>query len=78
MAYDTKADLEVRLAEIRLEIAKARKAQSYGIGSNEVTVTRGNLKSLLEEERWVLAQIKSIDAESAGGACNRIQFGRPC
>lgn len=77
MAYDTKADLELRLAEIRLEIAKARKTQSYGIGS-EVTVTRGNLKSLLEEEQWVLGQINAIDAAgSTGGACNRIQFGRP-
>lgn len=78
--YDTKADLEVRLAEIRVEIAKARKIQSYGIGTgNEITVTRTNLRSLLEEERWVLDQIKQADAISgnSGGASNRVQFGRP-
>lgn len=77
MAYDTKADLETRLTEIRAEITKARKAQSYGIGSNEITVTRGSLKLLLDEERWVLSQIKECDAASAGGASNRVQFGRP-
>lgn len=75
MPYDSKSDLEVRLAEIRLAIAVARKAQTIGAG--ESTLTRGNLKTLLDEERWVLGQINSIDAQSTGGGSNRIQFGRP-
>jgi hypothetical protein len=75
MAYDSKSDLEVRLAEIRLAIATARKAQTVGAGDN--TLTRGNLKTLLDEERWVLSQINAIDAQSSGGGSNRIQFGRP-
>lgn len=79
MPYDSKADLVTRLAEIRTEITKARQVASYGIGSNELTVTRTNLRLLLEEERWVLDQIKQCDAVSgtSGGQSNRVQFGRP-
>lgn len=75
MSYDSKSDLEVRLAEIRLAISVARKAQTIGAG--ESTLTRGNLKTLLDEERWVLSQINAIDAQSSGGGGNRVQFGRP-
>lgn len=76
MPYDSKADLEVRLAEIRLAIAVARKAQVIGAGDN--TLSRGNLKTLLDEERYVLGQINAIDAQSsASGTSNRVSFGRP-
>jgi hypothetical protein len=75
MSYDSKADLEVRLAEIRLAIARARKAQSVASGDN--SLNRGNLKTLLDEERWVLSQINAVDAVNSGGGANRVQFGRP-
>jgi len=79
MPYDSRADLVARLAEIRAEITKARKAQSYAIGANDITVTRTNLRLLLEEEKWVLDQIQQSDAVTgtSGGRLNRVQFGRP-
>lgn len=73
--YDSKATLEARLTEIRSAIAKARTAQSAGIADN--TVTRANLKSLLDEERWVLQQLNALTLQTSGGGANRIQFGRP-
>lgn len=76
MSYDSRDDLSIRLAEIRLEIAKARKVQSYSVGQ-DLNVVRGQLKTLLDEEKWVLSQIDKIDASSTGGACNRVSFGRP-
>jgi hypothetical protein len=73
--YDSKATLEARLAEIRAAIAKARSAQSIGSGDN--TLSRGDLRTLLDEERWVISQINSINAQNSGGGANRVQFGRP-
>lgn len=76
MAFDSREDLAIRLAEVRLAIAKARKVQTYSVGQ-DLNVVRGQLKTLLDEEKWLLAQIDKLDAASTGGASNRVQFGRP-
>jgi len=75
MPYDSKATLVARLAIVRASITTARNAQSYGIEGN--TVTKANLRALLDEEKWLLRQIQECDAASTGGASNRVSFGRP-
>ncbi|MDX9788899.1 MAG: hypothetical protein RBT11_19135 [Desulfobacterales bacterium] len=76
MPYDSRDDLSIRLAEVRVEIAKARKVQSYSVGQ-DLSVVRGQLKTLLDEEKWLLSQIDKIDATASGGASNKVRFGRP-
>jgi hypothetical protein len=76
MAYDSKLYLETRLSEVRSDIAKARRTQSYAVGQ-DLNVARGNLKVMLDEEKWLLGEIAKVDAALSGGACNRAQFGRP-
>jgi hypothetical protein len=79
MPYDSKADLIVRLAEIRVEIAKARRAMSVNSGGTELV--RPRLKELIDEEKWVLSLIAQVDAaagtDGGGGTANKVQFGRP-
>lgn len=59
MAYDSRATLVARLTDIRDAIEKVRNAQSYGI--EDKTLTRANLRALLEEEKMVLEKIELID-----------------
>jgi len=66
MPYDSRADLIARLAEVRAAITKARTAQSYNAGA-DMSVTRGLLKSLYEEEKWILSKLEAMDAASSGG-----------
>lgn len=75
MPYDSKATLETRLTDIRAAIAKARTAQQAGTADSNVQ--RANLAQLLAEERWVLAEIAKVDAQSSGGLANQVTFGRP-
>jgi len=71
--YDSRSDLEARLAEVRAEITKARKRQRYGI--DDFSVARANLKDLLEEEQWILEQIARYDAIQRGiNRSSRVKF----
>lgn len=76
MPYDTRAELVARLISIRTAIAKARTAESYGIGGDR-SLKRPALKSLLEEEAMVEAKIEAMDAVSTGGIFNKVRFKRP-
>lgn len=73
MAYDSRATLVARLTSIRSALDKARTAISYGTSGGN-TLSRPSLKSLLEEEQYVLKQIEQIDAGSTGGIWNRAKF----
>lgn|GEM_PF-1714181 len=74
--YDSRSDLATRLTTVRADIAKARKAQVAATGLG-MSVTRGQLAALYEEEKWLLKQIYAIDSQSAGGFSNRAKFERP-
>jgi hypothetical protein len=76
MAYDSKSYLETRLSEVRSDIAKARRTQSYAVGQ-DLNVARGNLKVMLDEEKWLLGEIAKADTAASGGACNRARFVKP-
>jgi hypothetical protein len=71
---DTREELLARLADVRAEIAKARKRQRYGI--DDFQVSRAALQDLLDEERWVLEQIARLDARSRGGTRHKIRLTR--
>lgn len=70
--YDSRTELETRLAAVRTEIAAARKRQRYGI--DDFQVARADLKALLEEERWLLEQIARYDTLSKGGNRHKVRF----
>jgi len=78
--YDSKETLEARLVEVRAAITKVRTSQAYQSG--QMSLTRGNYKQLLDEEKWILEQINIIDAQNAttggvGGTANKVTFSRP-
>ena len=73
MPYDSRATLVSRLTDIRTALAKAREAESYGIGSRKL---QRNYQNLLDEEQTVLAKIEAIDRHTDGLA-NKVTFQRP-
>jgi len=79
MVRFTLAEIDARLAEVRAAIAKARLAQSATAGAG-MSLQRGTLKTLLEEEQWLLGERDKLEAgstASAGGMFNRARFQDP-
>ena len=76
----TVAEIQARLVEVRAQIAKARKAQTYMSGAG-MSVTRGLLKTLLDEENDLLEALEYKEASTASTAgadfTNKVSFERP-
>jgi hypothetical protein len=79
MARFTLAEIDARLVEVRAAISKARLAQSATAGAG-MSLQRGTLKTLIEEEQWLLAErdkLESGSSNSGGGMFNRARFQDP-
>lgn len=71
MGYYTRAQLVTMLATLDTRIGKAEEAQIHDTG--EGSITRGYLKSMYDERKWLLERIESIDNASVS---TRVSYGR--